>query len=288
MLLYHYFSFLKISVSTKLGKISISLISFSTCFFIRVLTVVNGKWDKAEASEGDIGYECVTVETVLVDESVEVIYDPQHSGPYPAGLFAYNEQLTQSTLIIEFNGTEYECERGEYNGAYIYGGKFSNYAPDFSDCPFIIMSSPNTNASLFTQESGIYSIKIKIVNETIETSECFKKAVESIAPQEFVYVHILGIPNNPSMIETYTGQDLINIMSSGKTVIGIVRTQGESATCISVYSGIYRGIGGIADGFEFGFISTFGTSYCNIYRLKVANDSNSISLLGNKSIVYDE
>ena len=75
------------------------------------------------------------------------------------GYINYNEQLTADTLKITFDGIEYECEKISTITSNMYGG-FGEDGLDFSEYPFLIMSTEDENR-VFTESAGTHTLKIE-------------------------------------------------------------------------------------------------------------------------------
>lgn len=119
------------------------------------------------------GYECKEETTLLTDESVTTVTD----GRFARSTLAYSTPIDANTIKVTFNGTEYVCDSHEDKGILAYGAPMG----DFSEYPFSLASVEGANM-LITENAGTYRVKIEALEETIETSECFKKAVESVMP----------------------------------------------------------------------------------------------------------
>lgn len=196
-----------------------------------VLTVVDGEWAKAEP-----GYKCSEASTTLTEESVTTTKsDP--SAPYAWGHFSYSSFIDANTIIVTFNGTEYEASKTESSGGNAYGGIGSS-SFDFSEYPFAIMSNSQHGNYLYTETAGTYSVKIEAINVTVdETSVCFEKAVKNI---------VNSMPAEPSKFivafngsGTYTAScsldDVVQAYNSGKVIEGSWVYASEDPNTIFVY-----------------------------------------------------
>lgn len=132
-------------------------------------------------SGGDKGYSCTEGWVTLTDESVTTAI--VGSNPFARGDFTYSEPITADIIKVTFNGTEYTCNKKSVNDTNAYGGVDAQ-GPLFSEYPFAIIPSQSSNR-FFTETAGTYRVKIETREETIETSECFKKAVESVRAGAF-------------------------------------------------------------------------------------------------------
>lgn len=112
---------------------------------------------------------------------------------------AYGEFIEAPSIIVSFNGTDYECERivGSDPGTYFYGG-FSSGAPDFTDYPFFIYSDGYGNTNLvYTETAGTYTVAVSAVS--VETSQNFAAAVGKATPNPLFHV----IPDETTWQEVY-------------------------------------------------------------------------------------
>lgn len=139
----------------------------------KVLTVIDGKWDKGVVSS-DKGYECTEEWVTLTDESVTTVATSRDNSED----FAYSTPITADTICVTFNGAEYSFDKKAPNpDVAIYGDIDLQTGPDFSNYPFAILSTPGGN-TLITETAGTYQVKIEAFEESIKTSECFEKAVK--------------------------------------------------------------------------------------------------------------
>lgn len=133
-----------------------------------VLTVVNGQWDKAAPSGGDAGYECTSTDTTLTEESVYTTAGVQQ-------LLQYRTEITADPLIVTYDGTEYVCPRTESLGSIFYGDFQST-----TTFPFGLYCWSSTTY-IKTATGGSHTVKLASRSESVTTTECFNKAVKSVA-----------------------------------------------------------------------------------------------------------
>ena len=141
----------------------------------KVLTVIDGKWDKGVASS-DAGYGCKEEYVTLTDESVTTSASTHGD---IIGNLVYSTPIVADTIKVTFNGVEYICQRTSDGD---YGAPFNVNIPsfDWSEYPFNIVSEDGNNI-LAAETAGTYQVKIETFEESVETSECFKKAVKSVS-----------------------------------------------------------------------------------------------------------
>ena len=136
-----------------------------------ILTVVDGEWEKAEP-----GYKCSEGMVTLTEESVTTVDQG----------FGYAEGSLQTTIgeydsiKVTVNGTEYTCPKNSDDS---YGAPMDSatWTYDWSNYPFAIAWGNGFN----TQTAGTYSVKVEATGEVVETSECFEKAVKEVVPSDY-------------------------------------------------------------------------------------------------------
>ena len=79
-----------------------------------LLNNIEGGVEQALECCGDKGYECIETQEVLTSESVTTAAQ----GDFNIGRLAYPEPITADTIIVTFDGTEYECNATEKDGVY--------------------------------------------------------------------------------------------------------------------------------------------------------------------------
>lgn len=135
-----------------------------------------GFHDVSEGSGGsggsvDCGYSCTEEWVTLTDESVTT----ETSSDGNMSVLSYSEQIVADTIRVTFDGVEYSCPLLN-DGSYGAPFDLEELAFDWSEYPFNLLRD-NGNNTLTTQTAGTYQIKIEVFEATVETSECFKKAV---------------------------------------------------------------------------------------------------------------
>ena len=150
----------------------------------KVLSVGNdGKYVLEEK-----GYNCSGGMTTLTEESVttQVQTDPTGEvSPYAVNGLSYSELIDADTIYVTFEGKKYTCQKRSvalFGGRYEYGANFDlkTGLPDFSQFPFYIASSVfdgHSQNAFCTETAGTYQIKIESFVESVETTDCFDKAV---------------------------------------------------------------------------------------------------------------
>lgn len=112
----------------------------------------------------DKGYECTETRTSLFDGNVTTT----NSGDVADGAFSAYFDLPNKA-VVTFNGVEYTCDSDGWNLG----------DDSFVACPFFIMLGlEGSNPRLQTQSAGTYTVKVEAVEESVDTSACFGKAVK--------------------------------------------------------------------------------------------------------------
>lgn len=132
-----------------------------------------------EALSGSAGYECKEEYTLLIDESVTTVI--REGRDYAAAPLASSSKVNAETVRVTFDDTEYICV-GRQEFGMEYGALWSDETQsfDWSEYPFSIGSNDLGN-SISTQTAGTHQVKIEALEYSIETSECFEKAVKSVS-----------------------------------------------------------------------------------------------------------
>lgn len=148
-------------------------------------------------ADGDNGYECTETREQLFEETVTTVAQ----GNYSVSNLGYSQQITAETLIVTFDGVEYNCPKQDVGGGYfVYG---ASTVSDFSQFPFSLGSSASGNI-IYTQTAGEHSVKAVSNMATVTTTPCFEKAVNAA----YDGVEIVDIVQTGT--DSTTGKPLIN------------------------------------------------------------------------------
>lgn len=124
---------------------------------------------------GETGYECIETTEQLFSETVTTAESED-------GCFAqltYSEPITADELTVVFNGTEYVCPKIIGDDTVYYGGFDPNTEmSDFTNYPFGIISEVGVNF-IVTESPMTVAVSASTSSLTVETTECFRRAVES-------------------------------------------------------------------------------------------------------------
>lgn len=152
----------------------------------KVLTVVNGTWDKAEAGGGGSskGYECTETRTLLTDETCTF----EASADMFRARLSYSDFIDADKLFVIFDSVEYGPISKEviHNGTYYGDVNIADGTVNFDRFPFMIGSSrqgigdANTIAYVYAETGGEHTIKIEAIETIATTTPCFEKAVQSV------------------------------------------------------------------------------------------------------------
>ena len=124
----------------------------------------------------DSGYSCSEEMVTLAEETVTTTKKSEESS-FAEGKITFEKPITADTIHVTFNGTEYDCEKVEAYGTEFYGavpGQTESW--DWSQYPFCLNPS---HGIIATQTAGTYQVKVDALVETVEVTDCFKKAVNA-------------------------------------------------------------------------------------------------------------
>lgn len=129
---------------------------------------------------GDAGYSCEESYTTLFDGSVTTTQDGDIARNTDVQLTTVPSPLPTS-IRVTFNGTQYYAEAivGEFGN--VYGADVN--ISDWSTFPFSLDIDTYGYCIFSTENADTYTLKIESADISVETTECFRKAVESATPQ---------------------------------------------------------------------------------------------------------
>lgn len=175
----------------------------------------------AAGGDCDCGFECTETVTTLTEESVTTTAQ----GNYNMGTLQYSQLIDADSITVTFDGVEYECPRVTERVGNVYGGAGQG-DPDFSEYPFVIMSTAERNG-ITTQTAGTHTVKIEIVGETITTTLCFEKAVDSlIASIKPMILKADNTENPGEVMLDHTWQEILTAFVQGRNIVVINRAEG--------------------------------------------------------------
>ena len=147
--------------------------------------------------------------------------------------FSYNQFINNDVITVTFNGTDYECNRLDFDGYYGYGG-VTETGQDFSQYPFAIGSYSDGRNFISTQSAGTYSVAVSAMSAVVSSD--FEKAVAAAEPSHDFEI----IPG------TTTWEEAETAFTSKKNVyffIGGTTTQKAVVLCVGYIQDAYRVVG---------------------------------------------
>lgn len=126
----------------------------------------------------DNGWAVESSSQQIFSEMVTTELNPEHPDEPAWGDFTYSAQITADTVTVTFDGTDYACTKVDSEGSNVYGG-WGDEVADFTNYPFAIVSDPGENA-ICTATGGTHTVSVASTSSSIETSEQFRTAVESV------------------------------------------------------------------------------------------------------------
>lgn len=133
------------------------------------------------AEGGDTGYTCTETTERLFNETVTTAESEDGCSAH----LAYSEPITADELTVVFNGTEYVCPKIVDESIMFYGGYDLNTGmPDFTNYPFVIGGTGGMN-SIATESPMTVTVSASVTSSTVETTECFEKAVKTVADRGY-------------------------------------------------------------------------------------------------------
>lgn len=102
--------------------------------------------------------------------------------------FAYVLPKVETELIITFDGTRYVCQYINAGGMPAYGGLDPNtQSVDFTNYPFVVAFT-SSGTRLITNTDGTHTVAASVSEIAVETTECFKAAVNSLVSPLVVHL----------------------------------------------------------------------------------------------------
>lgn len=86
----------------------------------------------------------------------------------------YSDAIQEDVIIVTFDGTDYVCNRIDFNDMRFYGGfSTSPVGPDFTSYPFFIMNGAS-GSTLYTETAGTNTVSVSV--PSVEISSNFETA----------------------------------------------------------------------------------------------------------------
>lgn len=140
-------------------------------------------------NEPEFTVENQITRTVIFNESPEIVNLVQYGYAFNEVMLSYPDRINADTLIITFNGVEYECPRYDISmpsdpDVYASYGHEYGSALDGWDIPFTLVCTTSQFLNYVYIDPSVQSVTIKaeIVNsaQTITTSSDFSAAVNHV------------------------------------------------------------------------------------------------------------
>lgn len=175
---------------------------------------------------GDAGYSCTETYETVFDGSIttELLPGAPPSAEAEGG-WTPNFNAEGRDAKITFNGTEYNCpwtddpDTGNIGWGAMYDSETD--AMDWSVYPFFLFTD-GESGNLVTQTAGTYQVKIEVLGETVEVSECFTKAVSKVMAPPLI-VETESIYDNVTSTTTYRlltpSTEIYEAKQNGRSVI---------------------------------------------------------------------
>lgn len=168
----------------------------------------------AEGGGGDVGYECTETTEQLFGETVTTA--ESEDGCFAE--LAYSEPITADELTVIFNGTQYICSKIEGEDTVYYGGFDPNTGmPDFTNYPFGIVSEDGVNV-IATESPMTVTVSASVTSPTVETTECFERAVKSACGRVLV-VNVNEVSSTNSLVLDKTWAEIQEAVVSHGVVV---------------------------------------------------------------------
>lgn len=126
---------------------------------------------------------------------------------------AYQAEITATKLIVEFNGTRYEVPRKastqSSDNPDFYGAEvlIRNASPLYAPYPFCILREDGVNVVYVNEATNTTPFTLKIIEESLTTTECFEKAVKSISGSKLV---VNAVANEEQLYLDKTMEEIYN------------------------------------------------------------------------------
>lgn len=174
--------------------------------------------------------------TQLFSETVTTEAD--EGSNFAFGMFSYNTLISDASIVVTFNGTNYIVNRNGEDGSYYYG-ELEEGAPSFANYPFFIESGEEEGGAsnfLTTASAGSYTVAVS--GASIEVSDNFSNAVNKSVDKSLMPFRITLGETTFSKVATAFNEGRIcyTYNSMGRlSVVVMINNLTFSVTCITVY-----------------------------------------------------
>lgn len=123
-------------------------------------------------------YQCSVSQRTLTEETVVTEAEPDEP---VIGTLSYQGFIDSDTLEVTFNGVVYECTRRQWADSTALYSEYGAGDAEWDEYPFTVISSDLTGTNkLYTELPGTYTIKLKAIDHSATTSDCFERAVKKV------------------------------------------------------------------------------------------------------------
>ena len=191
--------------------------------------LLNNIEDGVEEALECCGYSCDDTYETRFDGSITFTSEDSSEGFYEAD---YGDiSVTTPTIRVTFNGTEYVLEANDFedgeDGIYGYYGAVSDGGTDFTDYPFGIRSSDYGDSRyimFYVQNEGTYTFKLENIEEVVETTPCFEKAVKDVVGGGRFIVNV----DTGTLTADKTYAEIVSAIESGQEVVARVTIESSA------------------------------------------------------------
>lgn len=168
---------------------------------------------------GIAGYECSEDNILYAD--TDVTTRTEEEGEPAFGEFAPTAIIDADSITVLFNGESYTVAKTVVGSENVYGDLSSQEEqPDFSNYPFLILVDLHEAiAVLVTENPGTYTIRISGTISSVDTTDCFKKAVQSLVPFTEP-LHVIVDGEDVSVMDK-TVKEIWDAFVAGRPIIAI-------------------------------------------------------------------
>ena len=182
-----------------------------------LLGVVNGEWGKTDAPYT----ETEQTQNIVAQQNVTTADMGGICGVLVAA--AAVPDISDS-VIVSWNGTDYDCELTEYEGTLLCGAMTSPLdPPDWDAYPFAIgfANMGGAAAQIMSETAGTYAVKVDTSKKIVTPSDTFKAAVTASINEIDTLVNareIISNGNNIVRMDKTLGE-IKALFASGKAIV---------------------------------------------------------------------
>ena len=175
--------------------------------------------------------------TQLFSESVTT--ETIEGESFAMAIFSYSTPISDESIVVTFNGTNYTVNRNGEEGYYYYGD-FGESGPSFANYPFVIESGEEEGGAsnaIYTANAGTYTVAVN--GASIEVSDNFSNAVNKSVDKSLMPFRItLGETTFNEVATAFNeGRICYAYKLDGRLSIAVMANASTfSVTCITVIS----------------------------------------------------